>query len=122
MRVRTIRMAHAAGAAASKPISLPQNATRGEILSGSCEPDSGLQPDRALPGSVLRSLTTPNHAMLPAKRSALTPELKAFIDSAIVPALVKAYLAEAVTGDTLASDDVPSDNRAVAVASTEGNR
>jgi hypothetical protein len=32
--------------------------------------------------------------LVPVKRSALTPELKAFIDHAIVPALVKAYLAE----------------------------
>lgn len=31
--------------------------------------------------------------LVPVKRSALTPELKAFIDHAIVPALVKAYLA-----------------------------
>ena len=31
--------------------------------------------------------------LVPVKRSALTPELKAFIDHAVVPALVKAYLA-----------------------------
>jgi hypothetical protein len=31
---------------------------------------------------------------VPAKRSPLTPELKDFIDRAIVPALVREYLAE----------------------------
>lgn len=36
--------------------------------------------------------------LVPVKRSALTPELKAFIDHAIVPALVKAYLADREEG------------------------
>ena len=58
-----------------------------------------------------------------AKRGVLTPELKAFIDRAIVPALVKAYLAEAPSENTLASHDSSSDNRtAVEFGSTERNK
>jgi len=39
----------------------------------------------------------------PHKPSRLTPEVKAFIDRAIVPALVKAYLAEVESENCLAS-------------------
>jgi hypothetical protein len=60
--------------------------------------------------------------LAPTKRSELAPELKAFIDRAIVPALVKVYLAEATAGDTLASDDVSSANRAVSCISNKGYR
>jgi hypothetical protein len=55
--------------------------------------------------------------LVPAKRSALGPELKAFIDRAIVPVLVKAYLADAADDNLLAPDEVPSDNCAVAFVS-----
>jgi hypothetical protein len=68
------------------------------------------------------NLTARATKLVPEKRSPLTPELKEFIDCAIVPALVKAYLAEVGTRNMLASDDVPSDNHAVAFALTEGNK
>jgi hypothetical protein len=56
----------------------------------------------------------------PVKGKALTPELKAFIDLAIVPALVRAYLADAASENALASNDMSAENRAVEYVSIEG--
>jgi hypothetical protein len=60
--------------------------------------------------------------LVPAKMSALTSELKDFIDCAIVPALVKMYLAETKGQKLVASDGVPFDHRADAFVLTEENK
>jgi hypothetical protein len=48
---------------------------------------------------------------VPLDSSALTPELKAFIDRAVVPTLVKAYLKQTVSKNVLALSPEEIDNR-----------
>jgi integrase len=66
-RIRPIRTVRAAGAAANRSVSLPQKATHGPVFSGSCEPNPGIRPDRALPDRVPAPLNTPNCVTLPAQ-------------------------------------------------------
>ncbi len=80
--------------------------------------------------AILDVSSTSNCARPPSRRasvarpvtaeSVLTPELKAFIDRAIVPTLVKAYLAEAGNKNFLASGAAPSENDERTVGSSDG--
>ena len=62
----------------------------------------------------------PKLAMMPGP--AIEPELKAWIDRVIVPALVKAYLRGTSAENSLARPAVVSDNRARPLVSAEGSK
>ncbi len=62
----------------------------------------------------------PKLAMMP--RPAITPEMKAWIDNVIVPALVKAYLRETGQENSLARPTLVSDNLARPLVSAEGSK
>jgi hypothetical protein len=62
----------------------------------------------------------PKLAMMP--RPAVEPEMKAWIDNVIVPALVKAYLRETGRENSLARPTLVADNLARPLVSAEGSK